>query len=347
MLPGPSVEQLSRPTTVGVRISSVLGRQTLALDIPASDVVLDLTTDRVVPGQLTFQAPLELLPINPQDPLANKGQRLHVSSLLEIEGHPYEVDRGWYQIESWEEDDAVAVTALDLLRTLETDPMRWPSSPPRGATLRSELQRLAGDMPVRLEAPDRPIDSQIQWDRDRVKSIRDLCQTHGLGYGVRTDGYLHVWALRDGRTPVATYTAQDLLLGAPRSSGERLPNRFLAVGSTGSGDDDTQARWYREATLSFPPFGEDYGTVREILEVQSATSQTMVDQAANLALSDSLISAGRRPLQIVLDPRLELGDIINVVPDEGEPFVGRVAAISMPLTDPGAQMRVDVEEVLW
>jgi hypothetical protein len=346
MLPGPSVERLAQPTSVGVRLTSVLGRQTLALDVPATDVVLDLTLSRNVSGQLTFRAPLELLPAKDQDPLANKGQRLHVTSLLEIEGHPYEVDRGWYQIESWEEeDDAVSVTALDLLRTLETDPMRWPSSPPRGSTLRTELQRLAGNMPVRLDAKDRVIDTQIQWDRDRVKSIRDLCQTHGLAYSIKTDGYLHVWEHQDGRDPVATYSSEDLLLEAPRTSGERLPNRFLAVGSTGG--DENQTRWHQEAELTFPPYGDGYGVVREIIEVQSATSQAMVDRAANRALSDSLIAAGRRPLQIVLDPRLELGDIVNLIPREGEPFVGRVGAISMPLTDPGAQMRVDVEEVLW
>lgn len=350
MLPGPGVDQLAKPSSVGVRVSSVLAGQTLALDIPCADVVVDGTSNRTVPHQLQFDVPLSWMPTHDRSPLANKGQRLHVWSTLSVGGRPFSFDRGWFQIEHWEQSgDVVQVTALDLMRTLETDPMSWPSSPPRGATLKSELQRLAGGMPVHFEATDKPISTATQWDRDRVKSIKDLCEAHGLEYGVKPDGYLHVWAHRTGGDKAATYAAKNLLLDASRASGERRPNRWLAVGSKteGSGDDAKEIRWAYEAKADYPPYGSEYGIVREIMEISSAESPAQVTQAANRAFSDSLIVSEKRPLEIVLDPRVELGDVIGVVPDEGSPFVGRVEAFSMPLSDPSARMRVDVGVLSW
>lgn len=346
MRPGPVP---SGASGVGVRVASMRGSQVLATDIPAQDVVVDWTRDRVVPTQITFVAPLDWLPTDPMDPLANFGQRVHITSLVEVGGVVHEVAVGWFLVTAWSEsDDVVQVTALDLMQLLEDDPMVWPSSPPSGATLRTELQRLAGDhLPVILDGvADVPVSSTLQWDTSRTTSIQDLCTSHGLEYGVKPDGYLHVWAARDGSAPVATFRASDLLVDAPRSSLDRRPNRWTVVGSVGDGDDATQVA----VTLGtdVPPFEPSaYGVVRSRTELSGASSRAAVQDAARLAMVSAQIVSQTRSLQIVADPRLEGGDVIGVTTDAGETFVGRVVAYSLPLDDPAGQMRVDVEVLEW
>lgn len=346
MRPGPSA--LAR-AAVGVRVSVMRGGVVLATDVPARGVQVEWTADRVVPTQVTLEAPLDWVPTDPLSPLANFGQRVHVVSLLEVDGLTHEVELGWFQISEWSEgSESVSVTALDLMQLLEDDPMVWPSSPPPGATLRSELQRLAGDhLPVVLDdVVDVPVASTVQWDTSRTTSIRDLCESHGLGFGVRADGCLHVWERADGSDPVATYSARDLLVDAPRSSVPRRANQFTAVGSVGSGDDAVQVTASTEAT-AFPFEPGAYGRVRSRVEVSGATTQDAVQRVAQSQMQAAQIVSQTRPLEIVMDPRIEGGDVIGVITDTGEHLVGRVVAFSMTLDDPSRTMRVDVEVLQW
>ena len=54
-------------------------------------------------------------------------------------------------------------------------------------------------------------------------------------------------------------------------------------------------------------------------------------------------SRSSRSLTIIPDARIEVGDIIGVITEQGEHIAGRVAAYSLPLSDPSATMRVDIE----
>ena len=150
---------LAGPVAVGARIDVHLGGRVLAVDVPCEDVQIDWASDRVVPGKLTYTAAAGWVPESPGDALNNYGQRSHVTALLETREGRDEVDLGWWQHQSWEEQDngTVKVECLDLMQLLEQDPMAWPSSPPRGATALSEAQRLAGTLPVVLD-PGAPKD---------------------------------------------------------------------------------------------------------------------------------------------------------------------------------------------
>jgi hypothetical protein len=338
------------------------GRQVLAVDVPVRDVVLDVTADRVVPGKLEFTAPMEWTDSAggtvravdyPLSPLSNFGQRVHVTALLDVDGTPAEVELGWFQIDTWEpgDGDTVQVTALDLMQTLVEAPMTWPSSPPAGASLLSELRRLCDvgsghSLPVVLDDPvDRGIPRTFEWGTDRAEAVRDLCESYGLGYGVKPDGYLHVWKLRDGRAPVATYTARDLLLSAPRQAVERRANRIVVVGSKTEGDVETQ--WVAQGDATEPPYSiSEYGLVASRFELNSADGQAAVTAAMQTRMRSLSLTTRTRSLEIAMDPRLELGDVIAAI-TEDETIVGRITALSMPLTDPSTRMRVDVQELNW
>lgn len=339
---------------IGVKINVMRGSRVIAVDIDVDDVKVTSNATRVVPTQITLTAPLGLLPDDPGDPLNNFGQRIQIIAQIEADGVVQSIDYGWYLITSWSEgDDSTSVTALDLMQVLEENPMPWPSSPPSRATLASELRRLCAldggvSLPVVLDMDDFAIDSTIQWDTSRTTSIQDLCQSYGLEYAVQADGCLHVWEARDGREPVAHYTGETLLIGALRESQERKPNRWVVVGSSGSGD-DAQQYIARVENNSAPYDPASYGLVTSRTELSGATSQAAVNAAAQQAMRASLEASTLRSLEIVTDPRLELGDIISVITDAGEPLVGRVVAIVLTLSNskPSQTMRVDMEVLQW
>ena len=348
MRAGPDLVAASS-VAVGARLSVTRGRVVLATDVPARDVTLDVTAARVVPGKLSFSAPLGMVPTHPLDVLANFGQRVHVDSVLVVDGVRHTVDLGWWQIDTWsEESDHVKVECLDLMQILEEDPLVWPSSPAKGATLRSELQRLAGSLPVVLDdgVADGAVSPLIEVGTSRTEAVRDLCESRGVGYGVKADGCLHVWPLRDGRAPVLSYTGRDLLVGAPRKAQERRPNRWTVVGSNGPGEEEV--RWSASVTSEAEPFDPAaYGRVTDRREFQAADSQGAVRKAADTYMRTALSAVGSRSVEVVADPRVELGDVVSVVTDPGEVIVGRVKAYSLPVDDPAGKMRIDLEELLW
>lgn len=353
MRPGPSTEALAGPVAVGARIDVHLGGRVLAVDVPCEDVQIDWASDRVVPGKLTYTCPSGWVPESPGDALNNYGQRSHVVALLETRDGRDEVDLGWWQHQAWDEQDngTIKVEALDLLQLLEQDPMPWPSSPPHGATVLSEAQRLAGTLPVVLDpgTPNPRVHGNTQWGHSRSESIRDLCQARGLNYAVQSDGCLHLWAQTDAGSPVARYTGRDLLVGAPRKSMERRPNRWTVVGSPQQEDEHKPViKWTGTATATSWPYEPHlYGWVTDRREFNVAASADAVQKAANTYMRHALEAASKRSVEIAADPRLEAGDVIAVHTDGGEIIVGKVVAYSLPVDKPGAQMRVDVEELAW
>ena len=349
MFPGPSLRELTDSLAVGCRVSVWRGLTCLAADLPVWDAVLDATTKRNVQRQLSFTTSADYTPTHPLDTLGNFGQRVHAWQVLEKpDGTRSEVDLGWFRIETWEEDEeggTVTVEAVDLLVLVEEDVAAWPSSPPKNQSLQAEVQRLVGStLAIQYAGPKKTVDTTLQFQTDRLANLADLCLAYGLQYRMRPDGFLHVWGLDD--RIVETYSAADLLLSSPRQSVERKPNRFLAVGSKteGSGDKAKETKWSFEAKATAAPYDAAYGIKRERLEVQSATNQSMVTNAANQAMKAGVSTLGFRALSIVADPRLELGDTCMFIPADSsdKPFRARVVAFSLQVDRPAA-MRVDVE----
>lgn len=351
MRPGPSTEALSGAVAVGARVDVWYGPRTIASDIPCSNVVFEATTDRVVPSRVTLDVPVDMVPTQPQDPMSNYGQRIRVVSLLEVNGMPYEVQLGWFLVRECTGEGRV--TADDLMQVLVENDMAWPSSPPAGATLLSELRRLSQfgadgvGLPVVLEVPDRRISRNFQWGFKRADAVRDLCTSQGLAYGVKSDGMLHVWAQPTKCEPAAHYSAADLVVSMSREPRERIPNRWVVAGSP-QGDEAT--KWTAVSTNFQGEYAPAlYGVVTDRREFAAATSYEAVVKAADTYKRTALEATGKITLGLAMDPRLELGDDVTalVETDDGhqEAIAGRVVALSMSLDDPGQPMRVDVKEM--
>lgn len=351
MRAGPTVQALTGPVGVGARVSSHRAGRMIADRLDVWDVQIEATADRAPRERLTLTAAPSLVPAGPGDPLAHYGQRLHVSQTLTIGGVETLVPIGWYQVETWEEqsDGTVKVEAYDLLQRLEKNPMAWPSSPPYGATVQSELQRLAaspeeGGVPVVLDAPDAAVSREHEWGTSRVEAVGKLCEAHGLLWAVRSDGRLHAWA-PGAPVSAAEYTGRDLLIESSRASGARRANRWV-VGATGEGE-DRESRYTAETTgYEYPYDPAGYGVVTDRNEMQIADGVSALYKAADTYRRNAQAAHGTRSLSIVPDTRLELWDTITVtVPHETGPetLTGRVTATSLTIDKPDATMRVDLE----
>ena len=351
MRAGPTVQALTGPVGVGARVSSHRAGRMIADHLDVWDVQIEATADRAPRERLTLTAAPSLVPTGPGDPLAHYGQRLHVSQTLTIGGVETLVPIGWYQVETWEEqsDGTVKVEAYDLLQRLEKNPMAWPSSPPYGATVQSELQRLAaspeeGGVPVVLDAPDAAVSREHEWGTSRVEAVGKLCEAHGLLWAVRSDGRLHAWA-PGAPVSAAEYTGRDLLIESSRASGVRRANRWV-VGATGEGE-DRESRYTAETTgYEYPYDPAGYGVVTDRNEMQIADGVSALYKAADTYRRNAQAAHGTRSLSIVPDPRLELWDTITVtVSHEAGPetLTGRVTATSLTIDKPDATMRVDLE----
>jgi hypothetical protein len=135
-------------------------------------------------------------------------------------------------------------------------------------------------------------------------------------------------------------------LDAPRKSQDRRPNRWTVVGTQGAGDDEQV--FVAKVSATQPPYDvEGYGVVRARYEMNMATSQAQVTAAAQTYMRDAMVTSETRSLEIPADPRLELGDIISAQTDTGEMLTGRVTAYSLPVSEPGSDMRVDVGVLRW
>ena len=120
----------------------------------------------------------------------------------------------------------------------------------------------------------------------------------------------------------------------------------------GSPQGDDKVKWTSTVENFSGEFAPGlYGVVSDRREFNAATSRAQVDQAARSYMREALNRQGARSLGIVFDPRLELGDDINVMVEcEGgrvSSLTGRVQAFSAVLDDPAQVMRVDVKELYW
>lgn len=353
MRPGPSTDDLAAGLAVGVRVDVIRGGRVLATGVPVSGVKLEWSdSSRAVPGQLVYDAPLEWLPDSPLDALNVFGQRSFVTALYEDRrGNRWEIPLGEFVHTDWKADrNKISVTAADLMQLLEQNPAAWPSSPPSGATTLSELRRLVDEaVPVVLDTgvPDLYVPRATQWGTSRTESVQKLADSQNFGLRSGADGALHAFPIRHTASLDVLYTHESgLLIDAPRKSraGARRPNRWYVTGSEQGVAGDEATKWTATRLMTAPPYEpEAYGYVTSHKEFSAASSQSSVEKAADTYMKKDLAATESRSLEVVSDARIEVGDVVGAVTAGGEKIAGRVTAYSLPLSDPGASMRIDIE----
>lgn len=349
MRPGPATARLRGALAVGVRVDVHRAGRVLAVDVPVTDAKLEWAGDRTVPGLLTYTAPTSWEPVLPLDALHHYGQRSVVHVVYELpDGTREETPLGEYVHTAFKSDSGgVTVSAQDLMRLPDGDPMAWPSSPLEGATLRGEMQRLAGSLPVALDAgvADAVVPRTSQWGTSRTEAMASLAAAHGCGLRVGADGVLHVYRLRDASCPDLLVRRDDgslVDLVRERRDLERRPNRWVATAVI---DGVQVTRTSEETGAPLDPAG--YGWQTRLREVSGAKTAGDVEAALAEMRREDLVSMTTASIDVVPDARVEAGDVIGVLDADGVVLAGRVRSYSLPLSDVGASMRIDLDLLEW
>lgn len=359
MRPGPPISALCGPLRWGVKVDVYRSGRVIYSDLPVSDAKFEWSDTRGVPSQVTYECPLEFVPKSALDPCNRFGQRSRVFVICEDpSGIRWRTPIGWFLHTDWDEgSDSVTVTANDLLQVLEDNPMGWPSSPKSGATILSELKRLSEGLPVALNSgvTDRTVPVKTEFGNSRVESVFKLAESYNFGLRVEADGVLHAYPYRDRFSVDAVYemraanggTGNGLLLSAPDApiGDKRRPNRWIVTATHHEGD--KEEKWTATRTATDYPFeASGYGWVTSHNEFSAAENKAAVEKAADEYMRKDLGALKSRSLEIVPDPRVEVGDVVAAVTDS-ERIVGRVKAFSMPLSDTNSTMRVDIDVLAW
>jgi hypothetical protein len=346
-------------------VDSWLGGDQLASNLPVVTGRLNLDDTGQPRGRLTLTLParlparrLDLDPAgNPAAPLANYGQRLNLRTGLMYPNRAVELfDLGWYLITGWahnEENRTIDVEAVDLAQVVIDDKLTEPLTPAPGATFKSEFTRLIGGiLPVSIPAgfPDRPVSSSAVWDRDREKSLADLCAAWPARWFVNDQGAATVAAPYG---PVSDATPADFVLtdGAAgtvvsRARGSQrgaLANVSVVDGKTGDGG---AAAPHAVAVITDPASpiraAGPYGRVTRFYASDLITTQAQADEAAAAQLV-SYATAGRtESATAVPDPSVELGDVVRIFTRDGKAFTGRVRTIDLPVTADNGAMGIGI-----
>lgn len=348
MRPGPSDRQAAGNLRRGVRVSSWLGTTCLALEVPATDAVLEESDSQQVPEKLTLTVPVDARggSWDPTDdtthPLATYGQRLNVVSTWGTpRGSGGESPIGWFLLDSWklnESESAVSVEALGLLQVVAEDTFPAPEAPRPGGTFASEVRRLAGALPVSIDPAlvDRACPRSFSWDEDRLDALYDLADAWPARLGVTAEGAIAVTPPL-GLTPSPVLTLTDgrdgVIITMPRS--DSRDGRYNAVAAHSSSDTATSKPVSGTFATTDGPFAvATYGTVRKRYSSPLLGTASAARAAARTIAEDSQRQARVFTVRMPPDSRIQRGDALTLR-WRGRRYDGWVQDVSLPLLPGG------------
>ena len=283
------------------------------------------------------------------DGLDNYGQRLYITySVGRADGTFVDVQLGWFVLDDWDDNDdgTVSATAFGLLDVIRTAELLAPSSPPVGATFRSELVRLIGGrLPVDLDAApeDRDVPSSLTWQDSRLDAVTELLSAWPAAGYVDPSGTLVVEPAEPASWAAdVTLTAANATVVKRTSAGSRA-GRYNVVVARGESQSDVNAPavWdyavdddHRSPTWVDGPQGE---LVRKFSS-PLLTTRSQCQAAARTLLAASLVQSRTIPVECIPDPRIGVGTRVDYLNDAGALLRTVVVASELPLTpDGGAQ----------
>ncbi len=345
MKPGLTPVELSNAASTWVSVDVVRGREVLALDLPIIGGEYTATADREVQGELHLTLDAGYTPDSYNSPISVYGQTMHATYWIQTGQQTTATPLGLFRIQQWNvEGQRISVKAADVWQDLADDPFPYPTSPKRNATVLTEARRIAGRVPVDL-APglDRPVTGVETWGVERGKALQELGDLYNIQWTTRPDGSLYG---REAGLPVkvdTVYTGNDILLDVEKRGERSYFNQVTAWGRKNG--DEKQPAMVATVRNNTPPYdAARYGVRTRIVQVDNAQSYTQVLQVAQRELRDNGETRGTLSVEIVPDPRLELGDTI-AVGEGASRIVGRVGAFVLPF-ETGKPMRVDLVEVI-
>lgn len=223
----------------------------------------------------------------------------------------------------------VKLEAVDLTVEPDDDHFEAPESPALGATVLSEVRRLASPyFPVVVDpgVTDISVSQQLVFDRERLEAIQDLLGRVGARYRMGGDGELHIYH----RSSPAVWRVgpnEGLVKVRRKQSSDKLYNRWVVEGKEeGTGNPVRAAVNIDSGPLKY---GGPHGRVPYFYSSEMITSTAAAVLYA-IELREQFIASLALELSVECVPRPELqaGDRIEV----GCPFDGRLAWIPGEIT---------------
>ncbi|MEV6969990.1 DUF5047 domain-containing protein [Hamadaea sp. NPDC051192] len=303
----------------------------------------------VVPARTPL---LRLDPGNdPMHPLNNYGQRLRIRTGLRIPGGEAELlDMGWYLITTWsrdEQDGTVTIRGADLSKLIVDARLYAAESPPVGATYGTEFVRLVdGILPAAVspDLDDMAISSGTVWERDRDAALTALTSAwNGARWYVDDSGTVEAAPahpdITSATTPdvVITDGSAGTLTGRQRDADRDRQYNALVV--TGATPDDGTAAPYAVAEITDPAspirVSGPFGRKPRFFQSDLITTGAQATATATNLLGRYTLFGRAEAVDAVPDPRVQLGDVARIYTADGDAYLGRITALTLPLT--GAQ----------
>lgn len=327
-------------------------------EIPLADGSLSLDATQSISGALEASLPryvldelgaqIDMLPTN-GGPLSADGTQLALTYYVGLPGRDREaVALGWYRISDWEEGDGtVEVTAPTLEALIAEARFLDPLTIAASTSYTSAVTTLVGELlPLEVTATGGTFPGQT-FEDDRYAALLEVLTAWPARKYVDGSGTLVIAPpFDDALDPVvATLTDGEggTVVHVPRS-GTR-DGKYNAVKATGE-TTGTTLPVSGVAYLSTGPrrWNGPFGNVPYFYSSPLLTTKVQAQSAARTILNR--LQIGAVPIQITAapDPRLEVGDVIQLH-FEGLTQLVRIDAVTLPLTAAGGAMTVIGHEI--
>lgn len=329
-------------------VDAFYGSTRSAKDIPVDQWELrwDVEGEIKSYGQLTVRYSGEMAdsysPSAFTDLLAPFGQELNI--LLEVSAGDFSetVQLGHYRIVSVPEardefmrvmgrnltvGSSVTVQLQDRLVGLKRRGFRFEESPPALSSCWDEIGRLSGMQLIR-SVPDQPVPPSVVYAAEqggRLRAIQELAAVLGGVAYVTSDGALSVLPDSPGSTALSLALGSEgtILDVAQSMDSEGVYN--TVVGNFTDADNNpitSVAQKFDGPFGTSSPFGEYTRYYSSPLVKTQAAADSAVQKILAQATS---MQTYRVPVQCLLNPLVEFGDVVSVERPVGDPLVGRVA----------------------
>lgn len=344
-----------------VRAQSWLGDELLADDIPIAGGSEEVDRSLRVPERITLTVPrrdrgASWSPVEVDHPLAANGQRLSVQvGIGTARGDIEWLQRGWYVVQdATKGGDTVTVTATGLLTLIDEADFISPYQPngTLGTTVRGLVEpALSAEIDAALI--DRAVPAGINYDDDRLAALLSLLDAWPADAYVNADGALSVIpapmdAALLASEPVRTLTngTGGTLITANGSS--TRDGAFNVVVARGTATDGGTVTGVAYVTGGPRAFGGDFSP----LPVPYAYASPLLTTVAQCTLAAATVrerllrSASQTfDVEIVPDPRLQVGDVVLATTDDHANMMCTIEALKLPWLPGGGSEQLTIRRL--
>lgn len=337
-------------------LTSFLAGEMLADYIPIVGGTFNEDASQAVPDSLTFTVPryvdgFDWRPGRATDhPLAPRGQQITASVVATALASrtEYETRLGLFRIEDFQESDGdLTFTCSGAFQAIQEDQPATPLVPRAGGTFASEVRRVvpAGfGIDVDPALADRAAPQSLEYGDDRLAILAALAEAWPARMLVDGFGQVRFAApLPDVPVPVVEYVngERGTLIQMPsQGSRDGITNRIIvrATDTDGSGQSPVLA----VVDQTSGPFAvERFGVKSKIWSSPFVTNETQARSAGQKLLVEALRPASTVDVEIVPDPRAQIGDAV-LARKGGDVMSGYVIGAAHPLTERDGSSKLKV-----